>query len=78
MVLIMHITLLGKHDEIICGETNDGKYSVASRYEAMQNVDITRMWAKAWYPCLTPKINIFFWVMLQNHILMVNNLTKRG
>ena len=78
MVLIMHIPLFGKHDEIIWGETNDGKYYVALGYEAMKNVDRTLVWAKAWFPGPTPKINIFLWIMLQNHILMVDNLTKRG
>ena len=51
---------------------------MALGYEVMQNVDRTLVWAKACYLGLTPKINIFFWVMLQNRILTVDNLIKRG
>lgn len=33
---------------------------------------------EAWLPGLTPKINIFYWLALQNKILTHDNLMKRG
>lgn len=38
----------------------------------------TLCWAKAWYPGFTPQINIFLWILLQNNILTIDNLRKRG
>ena len=32
----------------------------------------------AWVKGMTPKINIFFWILLQNKILTLDNLKKRG
>ncbi len=78
MDMVRHILLSHNKDSIIQGETVNGIYTVASSYETLQNYGPTPMWAKAWYLGLIPKINIFFWIMLQNHILMVDNLTKRG
>ena len=34
-------------------------------------------WAKAWVKGMTPKINIFFWILLTK-ILTIDNLMKRG
>lgn len=42
-----------------------------------QSQDPTPCWAKAWFPGLTPKINIFLWILLQNNILTIDNLRKR-
>ena len=36
------------------------------------------MWDKAWIKGRIPKINIFFWTMLQNKILTLDNLQKEG
>ena len=36
------------------------------------------LWTKAWIKGLIPKINIFFWILLQNKILTIDNLQKRG
>ena len=36
------------------------------------------LWSKAWIKGLTPKINIFFWILLQKKILTQDNLQKRG
>ena len=33
---------------------------------------------KAWYLGLIPKINIFFWLFLQNSVLTIDNLNKWG
>ena len=35
-------------------------------------------WAKAWFKGMTPKVNIFFWILLQDKILIMDNLLKRG
>lgn len=55
-----------------------GVYSVASGYITLWNLNGKPSWAKAWLPYLTPKINIFFWLLLQNKILTIDNLAKRG
>ena len=35
-------------------------------------------WAKAWFKGMTPKVNIFFWILLQEKILTTDNLLKKG
>ena len=59
-------------------ETSDGIYSVASGYLSLLGRMEKPIWAKAWIPRLTPKINIFFWLLLQDKILTLDNLAKRG
>lgn len=78
MVKIGNIPVSLNKDTIVWGETTNCIYLVTSGYEPMQNIDTTPSWDKAWYLGLIPKINIFFWIMLQNHILMVDNLIRRG
>lgn len=58
--------------------TPKGRYLVASAYKAQYQMDTKLVWAKAWYHGLIPKINIFFWLLLQNRILTLDNLMKRG
>lgn len=36
------------------------------------------LWSKSWIKGLIPKVNIFYWILLQNKILTLDNLQKRG
>lgn len=62
---------------MIWGDNSCGNYSVASRYMALWSSKERPPWSKAWIPGLTPKINIFYWLALQNKILTQDNLLKR-
>ena len=45
--MIGHIPLSLNKDDIVCGETKDGSYTVSLGYETMQNIDSSPKWAKA-------------------------------
>lgn len=72
-------SLSSDQDKIIWADSSYGIYTVASSYSSQipQTQDAKLLWAKAWIPSLTPKINVFFWLLLQNRILTINNLIKR-
>ena len=65
-------------DEMIWEGNTNGLYSIASSYFSLWNMMEKPIWDKAWMTSLTPKINIFFWLMLQEKILTLENLAKRG
>ena len=52
--------------------------SISSTYANSFDVHDEPCWAKAWVKGMTPKVNIFFWILLQNKILTLDNLKKRG
>ena len=65
-----------KEDEIIWGSEPNGFFSVASAYvDSFVNHD-EPCWAKVWMKGMTPKVNIFFWILLQNKVLTLENLIK--
>ena len=51
---------------------------MASRYLSPWNRMEKLIWAKVWTPGLIPKINIFFWLIMQDKILTLDNLINRG
>ena len=55
-------------------ESGQGRQNPISLLGRMENP----IWAKAWIPRLTPKVNIFFWLLLQSKILTLDNLAKTG
>lgn len=67
-----------KEDSLIWRETLDGKYSVSSsmviQNKVMEEIPI---WDKVWNKKLIPKVNIFFWIFIQNKVLTLDNLQKR-
>ena len=75
----LNTTLINQNsDTLIWGETLEGFYSVATSYLSLVGRVEKPIWAKAWILGLTPKINIFFWLLLQDKILTLDNLAKRG
>ena len=70
--------LNNKRDELIWEGNSNGCYLVASRYNSLWSLKEKPPWAKAWLPGLTPKINMFFLLMLQDKIFTLDNLEKRG
>ena len=72
------MVLSNKKDEVIWGDNPNGSYYVASGYNYLWCLREKPSWVKAWLSGLIPKINIFYWLALQNKILTQNNLIKRG
>lgn len=68
-----------KEDSLIWRETLDGNYSVSSTVAIHNKVlEEIPIWAKVWNKKLIPKVNIFFWIFIQNKVLTLDNLQKRG
>jgi hypothetical protein len=61
--------LSDQSDELIWGDTSSGLYTVASSYKSFWRGKEKPPWVNAWLPGLTPKVNIFFWLALQDKIL---------
>ena len=76
--MLNSMALSSKRDELIWGDNSNGNYSVASGYMDLSNLKDKPPWSRAWLPSLIPKINIFYWLALQNKILTQDNLIKRG
>ena len=78
MMSLNAMVINNKRDEVIWGDNLNGQYSITSGYFSLWDRMQKPIWAKAWTPSLTPKINIFFWLLLQDKILTLENLAKRG
>ena len=76
--MLNSVILNNKRDELTLGCNSNGIYSMASGHLSLWNHLEKPTWAKAWMLGLTPKINIFFWLMLQDKILTLDNLAKKG
>ena len=72
------IFLNHKEDELIWKTNPSGIFSIVSAYANSFDAHYEPYWAKAWVKGMTPKVNIFFWILLQNKILTLDNLKKRG
>ena len=67
-----------KHEDdvFIWKENPSGMYSTLLAYaNSFEDHDVP-CWAMAWVKDMTPKVNIFFWILLQNKILTLDNLNK--
>jgi hypothetical protein len=69
MIMLNSMILGDQKDELVWGDTSSGLYTVASGYNSLWRVKEKPPWASAWLPGLTPKINIFYWLALQDKIL---------
>lgn len=70
--------LIHKEDELIWSNDTSGDYFFTlADADAFANYE-EPCWAKAWMKGMTPKVNIFFWILLQNKVLTLDNLQKRG
>ena len=61
---------------MVCGIEFSGCFKVPFVFKTKDKVN-SLMWAKAWIKALIPKINIFFWTLLQNKNLTLDHLQKR-
>lgn len=68
------------HDDFFTWKMTSGYlFSVSSTIKVMSPpIPHPPVWAKAWSKILIPKINIFFCLLLQNKILTLDNLMRRG
>lgn len=64
MIILNAMILNNKRDELVWGGNTNGLYTVYFGYFLLWNKMEKPIWAKAWMTGLTPKINIFFWLML--------------
>lgn len=78
MMVLNSLTLNTNQDALIWEGNPSGNYLVATGYNTLWNLNEKPSWTKAWMPGLTPKINIFFWLLLEDKILTLDNLAKRG
>ena len=53
------------------------QFSVSSLYRKRYDECQEPIWAKAWFKGMTPKINIFFQILLQDKIFTIDNLKKK-
>ena len=53
-----------KEDDLIWKTDPSGIFSIASAYANSFDVHDEPYWAKAWVKHMTPKVNIFFWILL--------------
>ena len=75
----LNVTFLSQEeDELIWKHDPSGMFSVISSYINSFDMHPEPYWAKAWVKGITPKINIFFQIILQNKIFTIYNLVKRG
>lgn len=78
-MIILNATFINNNmDIIIWGDNLNGKYSFSSIYFSLWDSLEKPIWAQAWIFSLTPKINIFFSLLLQEKIIALDNLAKRG
>lgn len=72
------IFLSHEEDALIWKYNHNGFFSVSSVYSNDFEEYHEPYWAKAWLKGMTPKVNIFFWILLQEFFLTMGNLLKRG
>ena len=69
MILLYSLSLSNNKDELVWRDNANGLYSVASGYSTLWSFKETPPWSRAWIPGLTPRVNIFFWLALQEKTL---------
>lgn len=68
------------HDDdiLIWKKDPSGEYSILSSFSFSFEGFEAPYWDLAWVKGMTPKISINFWILLQNKILTLDSLKKRG
>ena len=64
-------------DKMIWNADPSGQFKVSTLFVSREKGN-QPFWSQAWIKGLIPKINIFYWIMLQNKILTQDNFQKRG
>ena len=57
-----------KEDRMIWRNDANGNFKVSSIFKSKEKGP-SPLWSKAWIKGLIPKINIFYWILLQNKML---------
>jgi len=78
MTMLNSMVINNKRDEVIWGDNPNGCYSAASGYNSLWSLNEKPPREKSWLPGLTPKINIFYWLALQEFFFTHDNLIKIG
>eukprot|EP00253_Pinus_taeda_P009869 PITA_09869 len=64
------------------GMGQSGSYTTAAAYNALQPIRNSSktpdFWNKVWEPLALPKVNFFFWTLVQNKLLTRDNLMKKS
>jgi hypothetical protein len=59
-----------------------GVYTTIAGYIVLQasrnNSQTSAFWKNVWEPLALPKVNFFFWTLVQNKLLMGDNIEKRN
>lgn len=76
--LLSCLPCLYSQDSFIWKGMSSGCFLVASVVSLLSPTSSPPYWEKVWVKNLIPKVNIFFWLMLQNKILTTDNLCRRG
>ena len=66
-----------KEDKMIWSVDASGYFKVSFVFK-YEEKGACPLWTRAWIKGLIPKINIFYWILLQNKALTQDNLQKRG
>ena len=72
------VFLIHEEDALIWILNSNGLFSVSLVFANDFEEHPKPCWAKAWFKGINPKVNIFFWIFLQEFILTTDNLLKRG
>lgn len=79
LIIMLNATPISTNrDSVIWSDNPNGFFSIASGYFSIWDSSNKPPWANAWISGLTPKINIFLWLLLQDKILSLDNLAKKG
>ena len=65
-----------QEDLMVWGNDPGGFFKVSSMFRS-EDKAYSPIWDRVWIKGLTPKINIFFWTMLENKILTLDNFFKK-
>jgi hypothetical protein len=72
-------TLTTDQDRARWNWTENGEFTVKSAYEAVKKVPhISNNLHRIWKTKVPPRFKVFAWIMIQNKILTIDNLKKKG
>ena len=71
-----HIPSFLEEDKIIQDKTSNGEFSVKISYTSLVGLGKNQEWKQVQQPHFFPKINFFWWMVMHNSILMIDNLMR--
>lgn len=76
--MLNFVFLVNEEDSLIWNFNPNGLFFVSSLYGYTFEDYHEPHWAKAWFKGLSPKVNIIFWILLEDKILITDNLKNKG